>query len=199
MAVEKVRRLSVATLTLLGFNVYWVIGWPEVARRVSVGVAIVRPAEFVVFRLSLSRGQTARPEHGHRLRHKARAGIELQNLLPLPGGVAGLLEQLPLGGGQGRFARIDAPSRKLEQEAFGGMAILPLEQNQRILAPVLGRENDDRPGMTDDLAQCADARWLQHLLGGDPKGRSFASLRMTNNTWCEADVDCLQVFCRGHR
>src|SRR6266576_5280329 len=125
--------------------------------------------DFVSFRLGGPRFQATRPEDGHRLRHKAGGGVELENFLPMSCGIAGLLQQFPLGSGQGLFSFIDASCRKLPQVALGGMPVLALEQNERVPTFLHRGEYHHRSGMPDDFAKYAHPGWFQYSFRGDPE------------------------------
>ena len=61
----------------------------------------------------------------------------------------------------------------LSNSVQNAMAVLALEQDERILTPVLGGQDNNRAGMPDDFAQGTDAGRLQNLFRGDPEGGSF--------------------------
>ena len=56
------------------------------------------------------------------------------------------------------------------------MAVLALEQDARLGAAVLNRENHDRSGVTHDVAASAHAAGFENVFLGDAKGRSVIDL-----------------------
>src|SRR5208282_4096100 len=73
-----------------------------------------------------------RQVNGHGFIEKAWADVKMQNSLPLEGVVAGLFEQLALGGGERGFAVVDASGGQLPHHRLRCVAILALQQNARL-------------------------------------------------------------------
>ena len=83
----------------------------------------------VSFGLGYAGSKPAGQVDGHGFVEETGAYIEMQDSLPLAGGVAGFFEQLAFGGGERRFAIVDASGGQFPHHGLGGMAILALEQN----------------------------------------------------------------------
>ena len=66
---------------------------------------------------------------------KTGAYVKMQNSLPVASAVAGLFEQLALGGGERRFAIVDASGGQLPHHRLRGVAILAFEQDARLRSP----------------------------------------------------------------
>ena len=62
--------------------------------------------------MGLAGTKSSRQVQIHGLGQKARAGVEVQDASPARGGVAGLLQEFALGGGQVVFAFINASGRQ---------------------------------------------------------------------------------------
>ena len=127
--------------------------------------------DLIGFGLSRPSLQATSPEDGHGLGHKARTGIKLKDLLPLPCRISSLLQQLPLGGSERLLPFIDPSRGKLPEKALRSMAILVLKQDQRFASAVCRSQNHHRPGMAHDLAKRAYPGGLQHPFGCDPEHR----------------------------
>src|SRR6266542_6004378 len=120
----------------------------------------------IVLGLGLSAAQAARSEQRHGFIEKAWAGVIVQGGLPLRSRVAGLLQQLALGGLERALAFVDAARRQLPEFAVGGIAILLDQQHRGLRLALIEGENDHRAGMPDDVPPCAHSRGLDDLIAG---------------------------------
>src|SRR5271166_3248304 len=132
--------------------------------------------DFVLLGLRDSGTQAPRQVNGHGFGNEAGAGIEPQNPLPARSGVTRLLEQFAFGSGQLAFAVINTARAQLPQILLSGMAILAHQQHTRLGASFVHGHNYNRAGMPHDVPTATQAPRFQHLVGGDPEGRSTVDL-----------------------
>src|SRR5208282_1994316 len=137
---------------------------------------------FVGFRLCFSCAKPGGQKYRHGFSYKSRAGIKIEDQPPLAGGVAGLLEQLALGGGQGLFAGIDASGGQFPEKIIRGVSILALQKDSRRRTRFINRENDDRSRVMDNIAAGADAAGLLHFVRGHPEDRTTIHGSRRNNS-----------------
>jgi len=111
----------------------------------------------------------------HPLAEEARAGEVLCQQRPAFGAVAGLLDHLAFGGGEGGFAGFDAASGEFDEELARCVAILALEDDVGIGGVVgfVDGEDDDGAIVTDDVAGVEMAAGLFDLVGVDVEDFAF--------------------------
>ncbi len=93
---------------------------------------------------------------------------------PLFGAVAGLFDELALGGVAGGFAGVNAAGGQFEEKLVGSVAELLLEYEERVtgIGGLIDREDDDGAVVADHVAGGADAVGLLDFFGVD--GEDFA-------------------------
>src|SRR5258708_37005245 len=104
----------------------------------------------------------------------------MQNSFPVLSAVAGLFEQLALGGSERRFAIVDASGGQFPHHRLCGVAILALEQDAWLglatrLPQIINRQHNDGAGMPYDVASSPHTTRLFHLIGRDAEHRALAT------------------------
>ena len=132
----------------------------------------------VVFGLGRAGVDAAREKDLHGLGQEAGTGVVADELAPAAGAVACFFDEFATGGGERRFAFVNAASGQLQQILTGGVAVLPLNQHQRVIGifgifGFIHGEDDDRAVVADDIAHRADAVWLLDIFRDD--GKNFAA------------------------
>ena len=128
--------------------------------------------DFVRFRLGGPWAKACGHIYLHGFCEESGAGVEVENEPPMGGGVSGLLQEFALGRVQSFFPRIDAPRREFPQKAVGRVAILALKQNTRRRARLVDGQYNNRTAVMNDIATCADASRLPHIVRGHPEDRA---------------------------
>jgi len=111
----------------------------------------------------------------HPLAEKAGAGEVLCQQRPAFGAVAGLLNHLAFGCGEGRFARLDSAGGEFDEELAGGMTVLALKDDVGVcgVAGLVDGEDDDGAVVADDVAGVEVAAGLFDFVGEDGEDSAF--------------------------
>ena len=94
---------------------------------------------------------------------------------PAFGAVAGLLDHLAFGGGEGWFAGFDSTGGKLDEELAGGVTVLALEDDVGVggISRFVDCEDDDGAVVTDDVANVGVAAGFFDFVGEDGEDFTF--------------------------
>jgi hypothetical protein len=129
----------------------------------------------VIFRFGDAVADVACEVDLHPLTEEAGAGEVFGEEGPALGAVAGLFDHLALCGGEGGFAGFDAAGGEFEEELSGGVTVLALDDDVRVLRifGLVDGEDDYGAAVTDDFADIAGAAWLNNCVREDGEGLSF--------------------------
>ena len=105
----------------------------------------------------------------HPLAEEAGAGEVAEEHGPLFGAVAGLFDELALGGGEGWFAGVAGAGWEFDEVLAGGVAILALEDDVGVgeVGGFVDGEHDDGAVVADDVLDVAVAVGLLERVGED--------------------------------
>ena len=107
----------------------------------------------VLVRRSGAGSESFREEDLHPLGKEAGAGVVAGELRPVLCAEAGLFGELTPGGDEAVFAGVDFAGGNFVEELRGGVAVLALEDDERVfLLRVVDGEDDDGASVTDDVA-----------------------------------------------
>jgi hypothetical protein len=135
----------------------------------------------------------------HPLTQETGAGKIFCQEGPTFGAVASLFDQLAPGCGEGSFLRFDATRGKFDEELAGGMTVLALEDNLGVVG-VFGfvdGENDDRPIVTNDVADVDIAAWFFDFVAEDGEDPSFVGEFGGDKPWFCGEFFLLDRFRGG--
>ena len=129
----------------------------------------------VVFGLGVAEGEAFGEKDLHPLAEKAGAGEVADERGPLFGAVAGLFDELALGGGEPGFVAVDLAGGQLPQILAGGVAVLALHDDERVALAfgIVDGEDDDRAVVADDVAGGLDSVGLDDVVAEDLEERAF--------------------------
>jgi len=141
----------------------------------------------------------------HPFAEEAGAGVVAGELCPFFGTESGFFDELALGGGEALFVAIDFSGRNFIEVLGGGVAVLTLDDDERILLTlrVVDGEDDDGAVVPDDVALDGREAGLEDLVLVDAEerplvghfgradGRGFAGFDLELSFYGYDRVGCL--------
>ena len=124
---------------------------------------------FVGFGVGLAGVNIFGEEDLHVLAEKAWAGVVADESRPAACTETCFFDELAFGGGERRFAWLDAASGELQKELAGGVAVLSLDEDGRVVGVGGGIDSEDDDGavVSNDVSLAGDAAGFGYDVGGD--------------------------------
>jgi hypothetical protein len=129
----------------------------------------------VLLRLGVAESEFFGQEDLHPLAEEAGAGEVTDEGCPLLGAITGFFDELAFGGSEAGFVAVDLAGGKFVHVLAGSVAILPLEDDERIAFAfrIVDREDDDRSVMANHVAGGLDAVGFDDVVAEDFEERAF--------------------------